>query len=337
MWPSTLWPYGPLYQTIRRINASSSPDFVEIYRNFFGTPEQWVPERLLICCRLFAKQLSLGADYTAGLQDEAIMSLVDGGRFNDDIFRNFCWNTRVLFSPPASETSSVGRVVPWSRSAHRRQSSSWLLHKLLIQLLQTSTNTTMGPCQVATGNDYHPYEDMWMDRIKCSSPSPPLSSHLSQAPTVLYLFQFPPTVPFTTVKRKCVDLRRCSHPARPSAFSRLNEETNEWISLSLFTETLWVLRSCRGNTERNHSRQNISMESWCFESAGTTSIRLSPGTFACRHVLQVHLWTIKKCLYWKRSAIFHNAALPSYIIPILWAATGRKRLVLRLLKCHYCR
>lgn len=34
MWLSTPWPYGPLYQTIKRIDTSSSPDFVEIYRNF---------------------------------------------------------------------------------------------------------------------------------------------------------------------------------------------------------------------------------------------------------------------------------------------------------------
>lgn len=169
--------------------------------------------------------------------------------------------TQGCLFPPSSETSSIGQVVPWSRSAHRRQSSSWLTRKLLIQLLQTSTHThNHGSLPGCYRQRLPSHEDMWMDRIKCSSPSPPLSSHLSHAPTVLYLFQFPPIVPFTTVKRKCVDLRRCPHPARPSAFSRLNEEMNEWINLSLFTETLWVLRWCRGYTERNHSRQNISME-----------------------------------------------------------------------------
>lgn len=226
-----------------------------------------------ICCSLFAKQLSLGADYTAGLQDEAVMSLIMMTSV-ETFAEKQGW-----YFPPGSETSSIGRVVPWSRSANRRQSSSWLPHKLLIQLFQMSTHTTRGPCQVATSNYYHPYEDMWMGRIKCPSPSP-LFHLISPMPSLFSTsFSFLQLSPFTLWKER-VDLRRRSRPANLSAFSRLNEEMNEWMNQP-FTVGNFVGASAAPGWCRTEPFQA--------ERPDVIYYRLSPGTFARKHVLPMHI------------------------------------------------
>lgn len=234
--------------------------------------------------------------------------------------------TQGCLFPPSSETSSIGQVVPWSRSAHRRQSSSWLTHKLLIQLLQTSTHThtTMGPCQVATGNDYHPMKICeWTESSALAHPPSFISSF--PCPHCSLPLSVSSNCPFYHCEKKVCWFKTLSTSCKTFSFLQA-EWGNEWMNQPFTVHWNFVGASVvpgLHRTEPFKAEHQHGKESWCFKSAGTTSIWLSPGTFACQHVLQIHLWTIKKCLYWKRSAIFHNAALPS-IISILWAVTGRE-------------
>ncbi len=78
-------------------------------------------------------------------------------------------------------------VLPWATVCCQ-------IHKLLIQPTHPYTHTVLGLRLVATGDYCHTSWDIWMDRVKCLSPSlfptsPSLLSHFSPSSFIL---PFPP-------------------------------------------------------------------------------------------------------------------------------------------------
>ena len=213
------------------------------------------------------------------------------------------------FSSPAPE-----RVVLWSRRCKRKPKFFLALRKLLIQLWHMSACTQpwelarLLPATITT-----PQKTCEWSKWSAVTSLPP--SPFSHVPSVLSVFQLPPTVHVNCEKKASwfkAPFTSCE------TFGFLRSFFWEWLNEWPFH--CWELWGSSSSTAVTQDRTLLGWTSgWkpnlAFSILQKCHLLPTSASSSCRSIL-----SIKKCLQWRRSAIF--SFRPSYIISTLsnyWA------------------